>query len=154
MHPQCLLRYRDNWYLVAYCESAAAPRIFSLDGIRQVLVLDAPADDLDPKALDRFLGASFGIFSGTASAWAVLRFNAEAARWVADEHWHPDQIGVWNGQVYELQVPYSDPRELLRDILKYGPEVEVVAPEDLRDTVAERLRTAAEGYGMQRVDPS
>jgi predicted DNA-binding transcriptional regulator YafY len=146
VHPQCLLRYRDNWYLVAYCETAGGARIFSLDGIRQVTVLAEPAADLDAKVLDRFLGASFGIFSGTASAWAVLRFSPEAARWVADEHWHPDQIGVWSATGYELQVPYSDPRELLRDILKYGPEVEVLAPAALRAMVAGRLRAAATAY--------
>lgn len=33
----------------------------------------------------------------------------------------------------ELAVPYSDNRELLMDILKYGTEVEVVAPEILRE---------------------
>jgi predicted DNA-binding transcriptional regulator YafY len=32
------------------------------------------------------------------------------------------------------------------DILKYGPEVEVIAPKDLRETVAERLRAGANLY--------
>ena len=32
------------------------------------------------------------------------------------------------------------------DILKYGPDVEVVAPADLRELVAERLRAAISVY--------
>ena len=43
-------------------------------------------------------------------------------------------------------MPYSDPRELLMDILKYGPEVEVVAPEELRSEIARRLNSAAARY--------
>jgi len=139
VHPQRLLRYRDNWYLAAYCEEAAALRLFSLDRVRHAEALPEPADPTDSADLDRFLSASFGIFSGNASAWAVLRFGPEASRRVADETWHPDQIGQWIGERYEFQVPYSDPRELLMDILKYGPDVEVMAPNELRKMVAARL---------------
>jgi predicted DNA-binding transcriptional regulator YafY len=146
VHPQRLLRYRDNWYLAAWCEQAQSLRIFSLDRIDHAKVLAEQARKTEPGELDRFLGGSFGIFSGTAAAWAVLRFNAEVARWVADETWHPDQLGHWTDGHYELQIPYSDPRELLMDILKYGPEVEVIAPADLRALVAERLRAGAALY--------
>lgn len=146
IHPYRLLRYRDNWYLAAWCERAGALRTFSLDRIRCTTPASGPLRTVDQRTLDRHLGASFGIFSGEARAWAVLRFNTERARWVADELWHPDQIGHWEGGTYELQVPYSDPRELLLDILKYGPEVEVLAPKELRGLVAERLRAAAARY--------
>jgi predicted DNA-binding transcriptional regulator YafY len=146
VHPQRLIRYRDNWYLAAHCERAAGLRIFSLDRIGQAEPRPGPALRTAPKTLDRFLGGSFGIFSGSAAAWAVLRFSAEASRWVADESWHPDQIGLWQGERYELQVPYSDPRELLRDVLKFGPDVEVLAPAELRALVAERLRAGAALY--------
>ncbi|MBK5970720.1 MULTISPECIES: helix-turn-helix transcriptional regulator [Thiorhodovibrio] len=146
VHPQRLVRYRDNWYLVAECEQAQALRIFSLDRITQAEQLSGGAYQLDAQTLERFLGASFGIFSGTATAWAVLRFSPLASRWVADEIWHPEQIGQWRSGHYELQVPYSDPRELLMDILKYGPDVEVIAPPALRDAVADRLRRAAATY--------
>jgi predicted DNA-binding transcriptional regulator YafY len=146
VHPQRLLRYRDNWYLAAHCDQAAALRIFSLDRILRVKRLNDCAHSTDPKELERFLGASFGIFSGNASAWAVLRFTPDASRWVADETWHPDQIGQWVKDRFELQIPYSDPRELLMDILKYGPEVEVIAPPGLRTMVAERLVDAANLY--------
>jgi predicted DNA-binding transcriptional regulator YafY len=147
VHPYRLMHYRDNWYLIAWCERARDLRTFSLDRIRDVMPGDGPLRDIDPAHLDRFLGASFGIFTGTARHWAALRFTPERARWVADETWHPDQIGRWDGDAYELQVPYSDPRELIMDILKYGPEVEVAAPSELRALVALRLREAVGRYG-------
>ncbi len=66
--------------------------------------------------------------------------SPRAARWVASEQWHPAQAGreLDNGG-YEFHIPYSDPTELIGDILRYGPEAEVIAPEDLRQTIADRI---------------
>lgn len=155
VHPYRLLHYRDNWYLVGWCEKVRALRTFSLDRIRDVEPADGALRTPNDAALDRYLGASFGIFTGDATAWAVLRFSPDRARWVADEVWHPDQIGQWVGESYELQVPYSDPRELLMDILKYGPDVEVIAPAALRELVVLRLGEAGARYdlGSQRPKP-
>lgn len=146
VHPYLLLHYRNNWYLIAHCDNANALRTFSLDRITCPQPTGQTARAFDAPQLERYLGASFGIFTGEAQHWAVLRFSPDAARWVADEQWHPDQRGQWHGKEYQLQVPYSDSRELIMEILKYGPEVEVLAPEELRRVVGERLRKAAEKY--------
>lgn len=146
VHPHRLLHYRDNWFLIAWCEQAGALRTFSLDRIRDAEEHATPIDPLPEHELDRHIGAAFGIFAGEAKAWAVLRFSPEAARWVADERWHPDQIGQWQEGHYQLQLPYSDPRELVMEILKYGPDVEVLAPDELRQEVAQRLQDALSNY--------
>lgn len=146
VHPCLLLHYRHNWYLIAHCNNANDLRTFSLDRISKPKLTGQTAQDFDAKKLERYLSASFGIFTGEAKHWAVLRFSADASRWVADEHWHPDQLGHWHGKEFELQVPYSDARELVMEILKYGPEVEVIAPPELRTAVGDRLRNAAEKY--------
>jgi predicted DNA-binding transcriptional regulator YafY len=146
IHPYRMVHYRDNWYVIAYCEQAGALRTFALDRIRHSEPAQQPFRDCDDAVLRHHIGASFGIFTGAARAWAVLRFTPERARWVADELWHPDQIGRWEDGAFELQIPYSDPRELVMDILKYGPDVEVIAPAELRRMVAERLHAAAGRY--------
>lgn len=146
VHPQRLLHYRDNWYLIAWCEQANDLRTFSLDRVLPLEKQNKAVRIVPDADIDRLVGATFGIFSGEAKAWAVLRFTPGAARWVADETWHPDQIGHWVDGSYELQVPYSDDRELLMDILKYGPDVEVIAPADLRTAVAQRVRETQAKY--------
>lgn len=146
VHPQRLLHYRDNWYLIAWCEQARALRTFSLDRVRPLETPVAAARTIPDADIDQLAGATFGIFSGAAKGWAVLRFSHHAARWVADETWHPDQIGQWVDGCYELQVPYSDDRELLMDILKYGPDVEVIAPAELRTAVVQRVRETQAKY--------
>lgn len=146
IHPQRLINHRGNWYLVAHCELARNLRIFSVDRIRQAALAKSSGKAVPDDTLNRFLQGSFGIFSGVAEQWAILRFTSQAARWVAEERWHPNQIWTWHGEIYELQVPFSNPTELIMEILKHGPDVEVVSPVELRSTVAEKLRYAANQY--------
>jgi len=146
VHPYRLLHYRNNWYLVAWCDMAGSLRVFALDRVRTATRSDKPLRHGDDAELDHFLNASFGIFTGPAQERAILHFTAAAARWVADEIWHPEQVAQWHGDVYELQIPYADPRELIMEILKYGADVEVMGPESLREAVAERLAAASARY--------
>jgi len=145
--PQRLTHYRDNWYLDAWDPAREGLRSFALDRIARADVLDAAAQDRDNDELNRHLASSYGIFSGAPKAWATLRFSPHAARWVADEHWHSQQQGQWlkDGR-YELKVPYSNSRELLMDVLKYGPDAEVVAPVSLREEMRIMLQLAIGAY--------
>ena len=152
--PQRLVHYRDNWYLDAYCHLRKALRSFSLDTFRAVSVLSKPAREISEAELNAHFSGSYGIFSGTGKAWAVLHFTPERARWVESERWHRDQRGesLADGS-YRLHVPYSDERELLMDILRHGAHVEVEAPESLRLRVAEEVQRLASIYlGVMMID--
>ena len=146
--PQRLVHYRDAWYLDAWCHLREDLRSFGLDAIAHAAMLDAPAKEMSDEALDAHFAAAYGIFAGPADQTAVLHFGAQAARWVAGQQWHPRQAQRWlaDGRL-ELQIPYGDPTELIMDVLRHGPEVEVVAPLALREAVRERLRQAAARYG-------
>lgn len=145
--PQRLTYYRDNWYLDAWCHRADGLRSFAVDRIRRAELADEVAHDIDEALLDKELGSGYGIFAGAEVETAVLRFSAGAASRVADEQWHPQQRYAWldDGR-YELHVPYAQPRELLRDVLAYGPEVEVVAPQALRSMMHAQLQKALTIY--------
>lgn len=146
--PQRLTHYRDNWYLDAYDHEREALRSFSVDRIAHARIGDADAIDHADAELDAHLAASYGIFSGAVKAWASLRFSAKAARWVADEHWHSKQEGrlLPDGR-YELRVPYSNSRELLMDVLRYGPDAEVLEPPALREQLRTLLELTMANYG-------
>ena len=47
-----------------------------------------------------------------------------------------------------LEIPYSDDRELLMDILRHGSEVEVIAPIKLRDRLQQELKSALDFYKL------
>ena len=48
---------------------------------------------------------------------------------------------------YVLEIPYADDRELVMEIMKYGPDVEVLQPASLRARVRTLHRDASQRYG-------
>jgi predicted DNA-binding transcriptional regulator YafY len=146
--PQRLVHYRDNWYLDAWCHKRQALRTFGLDAIETAMVVpDKDVKEIGEDALERHYASGYGIFAGSATRDAVLQFGASSARWVSRETWHPEQIGTPQlDGTYLLQFPYAQETELVMDILKYGAEVQVLAPESLRNAVAAKLRAAAQLY--------
>jgi proteasome accessory factor C len=149
--PQRLTWSRGNWYLDAWCHQAEALRRFAIERIQRASVVAVrKAEDIDDEQLDRYFNSAFGLFAGPATATAILRFTQHRAAWVAEETWHPEQSASWlpDGR-YQLSLPYSHTEELLMDILKYGPDCEVLAPPELRTAAADRLRRTLAQYEGQ-----
>ena len=145
--PQQLVYYRDNWYLDAWCHLRQALRSFAVDAIATCELLPEPALEIDSTELQQAMRSSYGIFNGAAKAWAKLRFTPERARWVSRETWHPEQRSVTAADgSYLLELPYSDERELIGDLLRFGADVEVLAPPDLRNRMKRALHEAAGRY--------
>ncbi len=147
--PQRLVHYRATWYLDAWCHASDGLRRFALDAVRGAEVRETKAKNVPVRELEAALDAGYGIYGGGDAKvkWATLLFTAEAAQWVANEEWHPQQKArhLADGR-YELQVPYADATELVMDILRHGDSVQVTGDKALSAAIAQRLRSAAAQY--------
>ncbi len=145
--PQRLTHYRNTWYLDAWCHRSEGLRRFALDAVRETTVLAQRARTVSLATVKAELDGGYGVFSGRRLKWATLHFSAEAALWVATEQWHPQQKTrpLTDGGL-ELRVPYADSTELSMDILRHGDQVRVMAPRELAQQVAGRLRLASRQY--------
>jgi len=147
LSPQQLVHYRDNWYLDTYCHMRNEIRSFSVDALRKVSMIDETAVDVPEAELKSVLESGYGIFAGKNVTWATLRFTADRAKWVSIEAWHPAQRSHYEEDgSYILELPYSDDRELLMDILKHADGVSVVSPESLRERVLGLLKMTLANY--------
>lgn len=146
--PQRLVHYRDNWYLDAWCHERNALRSFAVDRIKEIKSSNQSATNISDEELDNHFAEGYGIFSGRTINTAVLRFTPERARWIAEEQWHPKQQGDFleDGR-YELHIPYADSRELVMDILRHVPDVEVVSPQLLLNEVKLKLLAGLNSIG-------
>lgn len=148
--PQRMVHYRATWYLDAYCHKALGLRRFALDAIEQAQVLEEKAKDIALKTVQFEMDAGYGIYAGGKPHWAVLVFQKQAAQWISHEQWHPQQQSRWleDGR-FELRLPYVQETEVVMDVLRHGPEVEVVSPPALVRRVAESLAAASRLYREQ-----
>jgi len=138
--PQRLTSYRDRWYLDAWCHQAEGLRSFAVERITEITALEDASERIDAEDLHGHFDQAYGIFSGPAEHTAEIRFSAEAARWAAEEHWHPEQRTAFepDGSL-RLTLPFGSSRELVMDILRYGGDAEVLSPDFLRARLAAEI---------------
>ncbi|MDX2093281.1 MAG: WYL domain-containing protein [Kofleriaceae bacterium] len=134
--PVRLTFYRSNWYLAAWCHRSHDLRIFSVDRIASAESTPIPCQVPPDGKVEERLSTAYGIFEGAADSVAKLQFGPAVARWIADEQWHPDQrLEQHADGSIVLHVPYRHATELVMDVLRYGGDVKVLAPDALRRAV-------------------
>ena len=98
-------------------------------------------NDVPDAQLDAVVASGYGIFSARK---CVATRHAPSAMGLARE-WHPEVRLLRKDGSYEIDVPFTSTRSPM-DILKFGPDVEVVSPASLRAEVAARAEETARKY--------
>ena len=139
--PLELLNSEGHDYLDAWCHLAQARRLFRLDRMHAVEIVDAPRQehDLTPRDL------SEGLFEpGPDDVEAVMHLE-RYARWVAD-YYPVDSVEELGEGRLEARLHVADTRWLVRLALRLAPAVIVVEPVELRDEVARTARATLALY--------
>jgi len=139
--PLHLLNYMGTWHIIAYCSVKKELRDFVLSRIRFVGASENPVDArVSALRVKDYIRETFGIFRGAKTQNVCLRFAADIAPWIAEQSWHPIQeTGTDKDGRLCLTVPVADFREIKREILRYGSQVEVVSPKALREEVKKEI---------------
>jgi predicted DNA-binding transcriptional regulator YafY len=148
IRPLHLLCYMGNWHLIAYCglrremRDFAVSRILSVETCAETLLL--PPDLPPPR---EFIRRNFGVIAGNVSITATLRFAPAISPLIAEQQWHEAQETSLSADGFlTMSFPVSGFAEITREILKYGADVEVVEPPELRDAVAKEIRRMEKMY--------
>jgi len=146
--PLHLLVYMGNWHLIAWCHQRQAVRDFLLSRVKAAEMLaSSAANPVAPDEIRERIEKRYGIFLDGPEQWVVLRFTPAGARLVRDQIWFPGQKcedRPDGGLV--LRFPVADFREVVRDILPFAAEVEVLEPPELRELVAKTIEKMAGMY--------
>lgn len=142
-----LVVYRRAVYALLWDGSdPVTPVRVAVDRTVETTVHDEPAQrpvDWDPRV---HYADAFGVVVERPPERVVLRFTRKVAAYVRARQWHrsEEHLALADGGV-ELRMRVTG-RELVRWVLEWGPEVEVLAPAWLRDAVVEQLQSALEKY--------
>ncbi len=149
--PYRLVLSAGNQYLIAYDHMRADFRTFALGERMREIRETGEEFAADPAFdLDRYLAEGFGIFHGGPVEEVQLRFSATVARYVREGTWSETEVKEalpGGGLLLRMRVPVNV--GLVRFVLQYGAEVEVLAPSDLRAQVAETHRAALALYTLE-----
>jgi predicted DNA-binding transcriptional regulator YafY len=149
--PYHLFAYGGDWYVAAFDHLRGEWRTFALGERLRAMHELGLAYEPDPGFdLDRYLAEGFGLFRGGPVEEVVLRFSPAVARYMRERVWDeteskenlPD-----GGLLLRMRVPVNV--GLLRFVLQYGAEVEVLAPKSLRADVTRITHEAARLYAYR-----
>ncbi|MEO7351725.1 MAG: WYL domain-containing protein [Marmoricola sp.] len=145
--PLELLTGDGRDYLDAWCHLAQARRLFRLDRMHAVELVDEPRHEhsLSPRDL------SEGLFEpGPDDVVAVIHLERHA-RWVAD-YYPVDTVEELGEGRLAVTLRVGDPRWLVRLALRLAPAVSVVEPPELRAEVARTADATLTLYGHASAD--
>ena len=152
--PMRLLLVEGRGYLEAWCRRAGAVRLFRLDRVDDVAVLDEPAaapPDAEPTDL------SAGVFPARPEHGSAVLLLEPWARWVA-EYYPVEQVvelpaepadgatghdhGTRGDGRARVLLRYADPAWLVRLVLGLGGGARILEPAELAAEVARRAAQA------------
>ncbi|WP_369138241.1 helix-turn-helix transcriptional regulator [Modestobacter versicolor] len=142
--PMRLLLVDGHWYLEAWCRNVEGTRLFRLDRIDDVTVLDEPAAP-PPEAHERDLDD--GLYQPPAEAPLVRLRLARTARWIADYYPVEEQAEVTDPPGgLAVAVRTSDLAWARRLVASLGGAATVDEPAELAAQVAGEARAALARY--------
>lgn len=145
--PMRLLIVQAVGYLEAWCRRAEDVRLFRLDRIDDVRVLDEPAA---PPPTARPTDLSDGVFSAKPEQPVAELVLAPDARWVA-EYYPCEELDELPGGRLRVRMRYGDESWMVRLVLSLGGDAEVERPVGLAAAVRRR---AADALARARHLPS
>lgn len=136
--PMRLLLVEGRSYLEAWCRAAEEVRLFRLDRIEHVAVLDEPAV---PPPHARPADVSAGLFRAQPDQRVAVLTLAPDARWVA-EYYPVDELVEDEGGAATVRIRYAETGWMVRLVLGLGADVVVREPAELAAAVARRAHAA------------
>ncbi|PSQ84463.1 MAG: YafY family transcriptional regulator [Bacteroidetes bacterium QS_1_65_9] len=141
--PLGLVYYTDHWNLIAYDHLREAIRNFRLDHIQNMFVLSKSFEPPEGFDLEEYLEERG---RGSQNRRIRLRFTKTAYRWarrdvpaqIEDERETDDHV--------EITFDFENLDYVAEWLMRYGTDVEVLAPDDLQAAVREKARAVAAQY--------
>jgi proteasome accessory factor C len=140
--PMRLLVVEGRTYLEAWCRRVEGVRLFRLDRVADVAVLDEPSA---PPADVEHRDVSQGLFRPAPDDLLVTLALRPAAAWVAD--YHPcESVVVQDDGSLVVGLRAHDTAWVRRLALRLGEQGQVLAPAELADEVRADARRALAAY--------
>jgi proteasome accessory factor C len=142
--PMRVINFDAQWYLEGWCHRAQDVRLFRLDRVETLTILDqdgTPPDTAQPRDLDS------GVFTPHADDQLVRLALAPGAAWVSD-YYPTESVEQTQDGGLTVTLRTADTAWLRRLMWRLGAQASVLDPEELSSEVQEGARRALEAYGV------
>ncbi|MFO7588146.1 MAG: WYL domain-containing protein [Gemmatimonadota bacterium] len=135
LDPYAIVYASGRWYAIGWCGARAEVRVFRVDRVLEAAVTSERFEA--PEAFDPAEYVRDGhVFRSDVEVTARVRYSARIAPWVRER----GPCEPLEGGAVAVAYPTADPGWVVRHVLAYGPDAELLEPTPLRDTVRETAR--------------
>ena len=155
LRPYAVKENAKRWYLIAYCVERQGLRVYGLD---RIISLEATETIFKmPRGfdVDELFGTSFGIYLPEGRGQKItFRTNLQEARYLRDlplHHSQQEEAADEDGVTFSIFVCIKDSRgglhkDIIMEFCKFGRQIEVLSPSELKEAVASELENAVSLY--------
>ena len=134
-------------YVIARCRLTHSIRIFKIERIESIELLDEQYTVPTTFDANDYLGSSWGITIQKKARTVKLKFDEDIAPIAQETQWHPTQITqlqLDGSAVVSMKLDLT--MELYAFILGWGEKVEVLEPKELRESIARIAQATLDIY--------
>lgn len=148
--PYCVKLFHQRWYVLGKSDAYKQPRLYCLDRIEELEMLDT-AFKL-PKSFDarRFFDEHYGVVieEDTPPQRILLKVTPQQRKYFQSLPLHLSQREVENNRQYAIfEYRMAPTWDLAMELLKYYDKVEVLEPASLRDEIIDYAYCILNMYG-------
>lgn len=140
LEPYVIVFAEGRWYAIGRAPEADAVRAFRLDRILNVELEDATFEIPEGFEPGEYLEEG-AVYRADEEVEAVVRYSPRIARWIEERA----EVEREDDGAVLVRHRVANPAWIVRHVLRYGAEAEIVAPAALREAVRERLQGMATG---------
>lgn len=150
--PLFLKEFQKRWYLVSYDSSSEDIRTYALDRMEEPKILEDLQDNLKDFKPEEYFKNAMGITSYKGNAHVIkLKAKEIASKYLKSQPIHKSQEvikEIEDGTTYfQLKLLISE--ELIRALLSYGGEIEIIEPKELKTALIERISAMHKVYQLK-----
>lgn len=133
--PYSLVYRRHAWYLVGFCHRRAEIRLFRLNRIKKITLLDKSFEKKQDFFLSDFFKDSWEFYQGEPVC-VRIKFRGTTAKVIESGQHHPSEkiTKLKDGSLtYEVKVNGTE--EICRWVLGFGEDAKVLEPKELKEKI-------------------
>ena len=155
IHPYAVKENAKRWYILAYCEEREGMRVYGLDRVQNLKITTKSFKMPQNFDVDEKFATSFGVYLAEGKGEKItFRTSIKEASYLRDlplHHTQQEEAHDGNYVTFSIFVCAKNREgkfhnDLIMEFCKFGSRLEVLAPADIRNAVAEELAKASKMY--------
>lgn len=147
LEPYYLIPRGGNLYVIAYCRTRQAIRLFRLSRIQRIKIIGEEFQIPETFDIDKYLKNRWSVMDEGKDMTFKVKFNRELARYVSEREFYSKTEIVENADgSLLLTTTVKSGSEFLNWVRSFGLHAEVLEPEEIRQQLHEEYTKMVEKY--------